>query len=447
MKHNYLLTLIGLILPSLMCAQNLPLPAAVQNDDLIASLAADSKVNADSALYVVSNWSRYPNNSKNALNYVYYYNDAVFGKVPVRVFVPANYNKNIKTPCIIMLHGAVGQSKFSDIDSTGVNDDDMFFDAFKNKGYIIIRPIGDRSKKFDWVVDRFSSPANPKPNLTYKALTNILIALKSILNIDDDRVFAFGHSDGSDGAVGLGVYSPDMFAAIIGYNSMLTNIFAYDYYIRNIKNRNLYLVHSDLDDIRPIQTTRDVIEKLKAEDNRIVYKEYRGYEHYDKHLNKDMPLAAIYMSDKGRYPYQHDIYWETASDTLFNQCDWLKITGINTNLPAAAWQQNFDVKAYDKSIKAYRDNMLYYNYLSPSAVAKAHFANNIFDIKTSRVMQLQVLISPAMVNLNEPVTIKVNGKQVFNGKVSADKQFILQNFKTNHDRRALWVKAIDVKVD
>ena len=51
-----------------------------------------------------------------------------------------------------------------------------------------------------------------------------------------------------------------------------------------------------------------------------------------------------------------------------------------------------------------------------------------------------------MVNLEEPVIVILNGKQVFKGKVKTDKSFIIDGFKKTFDREALWVNSIKVKV-
>ena len=114
-------------------------------------------------------------------------------------FIYPQFNKNTeKVKCVLLLHGAVGGSKFADIDTLKKFDDDIIFAMLKKQDYIIIRPVADPSKKFDWVVNRFRGTGNTQ-NLTYKALVDIMISLKRVLNIDDNKVFAFGHSDGSDG--------------------------------------------------------------------------------------------------------------------------------------------------------------------------------------------------------------------------------------------------------
>ncbi len=423
----------------------LALPSASMSDQIIDHIKENDKMDADSTYKLLSNWSNYPTVSETGRDYIYYYFDPAFGKVPMHVYIPTSYKNTQKNACILLLHGAVGQSHFSDIDSLNNFDDDIFYNTLKTRNYIIIRPIGDRTKDFDWSSNKYNSNEVYSPNLTFKCLTNILITLKKILNIDDSKVFVFGHSDGADGAVGFGVYSPDMFAAIIAYNSMLNNLFAKDFFIRNIQNRPLYIVHSDLDDLRPIQQTRVIIDSLLKFDNSILYKEYIGYQHFDKHLEKDLPYACIFIKSICRNPFRSYTYWETEKDSPYNTIDWIKVDTLNITLPSATWHTPLNFTYYDKRNKQWTD-FPYYNPLNKSAAVKATYNNNTFNVEASGAEQIELLISPVMVNLEEPVVVIINGKQVFKGKVKTDKGFIIDGFKKDFDREAIWVNSIKVKV-
>jgi predicted peptidase len=237
---------------------------------IIDQIQANSAINADSAFNILSNWSAYPVIEQTGKDYMFYYTDPFYGLVPVRVYIPSSYKNKQKFPCILMLHGATGGSKFTDIDTVKKFDDDIIFSTVKKQQYIIIRPVADRSKNFNWSVNKRSFTNKNAPNLTYKTLTSILVEIKKVLDIDDNKTFALGHSDGSDGAIGFAVYNPNPFAGIVAYNSMMDNIFARDFYIRNIINSPLYIVHSDLDKLRPIQKTRIIADSLKKIDDKII---------------------------------------------------------------------------------------------------------------------------------------------------------------------------------
>jgi predicted esterase len=443
MKRTLIIAFILLTNACKLLAQQTPvLTVATRADELIDQIGNNPAINADSAFTLFSNWSNYPVIEQTGRDYLYYYTDSLFGKIPLRIYIPASYNNTIPNTCILLLHGAVGGSKFSNID-TASKFDDLIFGLLKNRNDIIIRPVADPSKKFDWIVDRFES----NPNLTFKVIADILRSVKKVINIDNNKVFAFGHSDGSDGSVGLAVYAPNQFAGIIAYNSMLNNIFATDFYIRNIINTPLYVVHSSLDDLRPIEQNRIIINELNKIDRNIIYKEYIGYQHYDKHLNKDIPYTQQFINSVSRNPFKTHIYWETASADIYNACDWLKITAVSNPLIQANWHKPFNVITYNKIDKKFNDSLAYYTELKNSAAVEASYNNNIFTIQTSGVAEFEILISPVMVNMEQPIIVNVNGKQIFGAKVIADKKFITNGFKSDFDKDAIWITSLKLKVN
>lgn len=450
MKLKCLYCLLGLMLPLALSAQTtLPqLPQPKNVAAYLASLASNPKITADSAMKILAGWSAYPALTKTGCNYVYDYQDSTIGKILLRVYVPANYQSNKKTPCILQLHGAVGHSKFSDIDSLTDSDEGILTDPLKANNYIIIQPLGDEKKGFTWGANKWKERGQGYEfNLIYKKLNKIVASLKQVLNIDDNRVYAFGHSDGSDGAIGLGVYQPDQFAGVVAYNTMFKNLFTHDYYIRNIQNRALYEVHSDKDQLRRIGPNRQFIDSIKKFDNRLTYREYIGYEHWDKHLSIDAPNAEKFMKGTARNPYQPIIYLETTQSSPYNTCDWLTITQPDTGRVSASWYRPYEI-VYKEYIPS-RKQWFTANQFEPlkSAVVKAAYKDNVFSLQTSAVDELEIKISPQMADLNKPVIVLLNGKQVFNGWVTSDKKYLVDNFGHNFDRQALWVNTVKVKVE
>lgn len=432
-------------------ANNLP----TSNDAFkkqIELIGNDKKINVDSTYSILSSWNNYPVIKDTKKWYLFLYKDSIFGTVPLRVYIPENYQNNVSSPAVLILHGAVGLSSFKDAYKDTAADEDLFYSYFSKKNFIVIRPYADSygpnangTINFDWVVNRFNGRTNRnKTNPTYQTLVAIINQLKQILNIDDSKVFAFGHSDGSDGVFALEVYKPSCFAGFVAYNSMLTTLGDHDIYIRNTLNRPLYLVHSDLDDLRPIQQTRLIMKILDSLSSPVLYKEYIGYQHYDKHLQIDLPYSYEWMKGISRNPFQKNITWE-MSDSNFNNCDWLCVTKFDTALEGAKWQTELNTKSYNKRDKIYSDEP--YFDLNKSVAVNAYFNNNVFEINSSRIQEVELLISPVMVNLQNPVIVKVNGKEVFNKKVTADKAFLLKNFTSTLDRKALWVTSIKIKTN
>ncbi|SDH28439.1 hypothetical protein ACQ86K_30630 [Mucilaginibacter sp. P19] len=445
--NHLILFILFFTFSSTLSAQENALEKAASNaEKRISQIRVNNEIDADSTFKLLSNWHTYPD-IKGGKDYLFYYTDSLFGKVPFRVFVPVSYNNIRKSTCILLLHGAVGQSSFADADSIQKFDDDIIFAILKKQDNVIIRPIGDPKKFFNWVLNKKAFRDRDVPNFTYQTLANILISVKKQVNINDSEVFALGHSDGSDGAIGLGIYVPNQFAGFMAYNSMFDNIFARDFYIRNIINSPLYVVHSDLDDLRPIQQTRIVMDWLKDKPDHLIYKEYIGYQHYDKHLNTDLPYTPVFINSVSRNLFKNKIYWECYSDKIYNSYAWIKLTGIDTGLNRAAWHQSLTFPNYDKIKKEIDTRYRQYQGLNKSAAVKGTFFNNTFNLETSGVKETEIMISPLMVNLEQPVVVNINGKQVFRGKIQADKNFMLRNFKASFDRDAIWVNSVKLKVE
>lgn len=368
--------------------------------------------------------------------------DSIYGKIPFKMYIPENYQPSQPLPLILLLHGGIGQSKFSDAlraDKSSEMESDPFYTLLCKQGFIVVMPYADPEKGFDWAANQLRT----NRNFTFTSLTKLLSEIKRSVNVDDNKVFAFGHSDGSDGVFALDVYQPSLFAGFVGYNSMLKVLFTNNFYLRNTTNRSLYLVHSDKDDLRPIQQTKAIVEILDSLKVPLNYKEYKGYKHFDAHLALDFMNSIDFINATVRNPYPKTVYWET-NDHLYERCDWLLIKEWNLDLPAASWHKVQNVLTYNKLNKTWL-NLPYYK-LAPSAAITGSYHDNVFYISTSRVTRFQVLISREMVDLKKSISIYVNGKQVFTGMVKQDNAFCMQQFLATHDKKATWISAITLNI-
>ncbi|SEO91554.1 Putative esterase [Mucilaginibacter gossypiicola] len=388
----------------------------------------------------IHNFNNYPSLDKFTGEHIFFMQDSVFGNVPFKLYIPENYDPSQRHTVILLLHGAVGQSKFSDAENSKVQpDDDPFYSKLCNSNFIVVKPFADPGKGFDWAANSFGG----SKNYTFSTLENIIYELKKTINFDDSKVFVFGHSDGSDGAFAFDLYKPTIFAGMIAYNSKLSNIFAHDLYIANAVNRPLRLVHSDKDDIRPIQQTRDIVKILDSLHVPLEYKEYFGYTHEDKHLDIDYPNSIKFITNTFRNPYPKQLYWET-SNSLFEGLSWIEVNSWDLNLPRAAWHKIFNLKAYNKKMQSYFP-FDYYK-LDESAAIKAEIHNNTINILTSRITKFTLLISPKMLDLNKQISVVVNNKELFKKLVKPDKNFYLGQLKKSQDKSIVWVNSITINL-
>ncbi len=82
-----------------------------------------------------------------------------------------------------------------------------------------------------------------------------------------------------------------------------------------------------------------------------------------------------------------------------------------------------------------------------SGAVMAHRIGNRFELETSRVKAVSIMLNPAMIRFDQPVTVVVNGKIVFDKMVQKDSYLLLNTFIENRDKTLLWWGKIDISIE
>jgi hypothetical protein len=362
------------------------------------------------------------------------------------VQLPDGYDPSRSYPLLLVLHGAVfmnlsfpnpdGIEKDGSGDTAEMN---RFFSAFGfATGTIVVYPHAN--KEFNWMYPDDGFPMVPR----------IVRDLKKIFNIDDDRVFISGHSNGATGVVSYLLKEPGLFAGFYGFNSN-PRVSTGGTFIRNALNRSYFNVSTDKDYYFPL-SGHDTLARM-AVSLGIDWQNhtYKGFPHWFPDFDESRPAFALMFSDmavRTRNPYRHDLYWE-CDDTRHGRCDWLNIDRLDTLAPKAEWQTtiNFTAthwinnrdtsKMSDTAVTAFR-------FPRRSGAIKASYADNRFDIGASRVGRITLFISPDMVDLTKPVTVWVNGRERYSQTLGYNRDFMIRSFQQDFDRKAIWVNYISL---
>jgi predicted esterase len=360
------------------------------------------------------------------------------------VQLPRDYDPSIPCPLLLVLHGAVyinmGFPDPTDIlnngsrDTTGMN---QFFSQFGYRYHIIVvYPHANRD--FNWM----------HPDDGFGMVPKIVKSLKRMLNIDDNKVFISGHSNGATGVVSYLLKSPSLFAGFYGFNSN-PRIQTGGTFIRNALNRSYFNVATDKDYYFPV-SGHDTLRRLAMAmgidwQNHVYY----GFPHWFPQFKESSPAFQLMFDDmtaRTRNPFHHDLYWE-CDDNRHGRCDWIGIDELDTLAAKKDWQQqvNFSVTHWiDNRDTSKVSDTVIQAFIFPrlSGAVRAHYAGNRFDLTTSRVKALSIFVSPEMVDMTRPVMVYLNGKEVFNGRMHYDRRFMLESFRENFDRKAVWVNRI-----
>lgn len=364
-------------------------------------------------------------------SYLFYADLPWIKRLPFKVYVPKGYDVRKKYPTVLFMHGASNYFFHSMVADDFLWQDVLFKKLCDLNEFLIIQPICDRDKEINWALN----------SKTYEYLEYAIIYTKMMFHVDDDAVFAYGHSDGGRGAFCLTTLRPSVLAGAVSLNMGPSLIFN-SIFLKNATNRPQYIVHSDLDDINPVQDTENAVALLKKSGADVTFKVFRGYRHEDQHLEMAFDSTLFFLRSVKRNPFKKRVYWQTSSENT--GCDWIKITKTASAGSPASWSKPLNFKIYDKVQKVYFNQLLYDE--APHSAIEANFNGNTFSIRCSMVKEAELLISSEMADLSKPVKVIVNDKIVFNGLVPADKVFMVSNFRRYRDRTALWVNRISINV-
>lgn len=361
------------------------------------------------------------------------------------VCLPPNYDPKKLYAVLFFLHGAVAMNRgYTDYaDTTVMSGWNRYYTKYAPKyGVIMVYP--NANKDYNWMY----------PDVGFFMIPAMLKQLKAIVNVDDDRVFITGHSNGATGSFSYLMKQPSPFAGFYGFNTR-PRIATGGTYIKNILNRSYFNVSTDQDYYYPpaANDSLDVLMKNLGAD----YQDHRynGFPHWFPQFDQSEPAFRLLFADlakRARDPFRHSIYWE-CDDIKYGRCDWIAITALDTLKTKSAWQTqpNFMIHKWlvlDSKSKAHERDTLVdaFNYRRRSGAIRVTYSNNKFSLMTSDVKSVRIYLSPEMVNLSKPVIVEVNGKTLFNKSMNYDKDFMLSEFYKTLDRKAIWVNYIDISL-
>jgi len=425
-------------------------------------------------------------------------------------YIPAQYDPTKKSPLLVYLHGSVNRRELTEEPETFIKES-PFIKLADEHGNIILFPLGqDGATWWDSV-----------------GILNVLQQIritKQKFNIDDNRVFMTGFSDGGSGSFLFALCYPTDLAGFLPCNGFI-GVASIDggihTYFVNLFNRPLYVINTDLDKLYPAAQMTPIMELAQSVGANIFYRIYTGIGHDFDYADVELPLMAKFMETHPRY-LPSTIKWESADPGL--GCMWLAIDSI-TPQGHEPWYQDYNMEVIDEHVmfgflddekyqgpgvrvdKTVGDSTLCalvgikegdiiiklgnmivnnlddvskykedkkcgdlaeitilrqgqerklqgrfpgpfkYNLFirdKPSARVEAQFCANKFSVKSSQLGAFTIYIHPEIVKLDQNIMIELNGKKIYDKKVTASPEFILRNFLKNRDRTLIYVNKITI---
>ncbi len=384
----------------------------------------DKNISAKKVYQNIINWNKYPIPKRTGIIIKRKVQLDSLKSVPYYIYIPKNYNPDLPTKLLVYYKGGwISRDTLPENVAKEIVNDNPTFSYLDKHNVIEIFPA-------------LNSDLAIYGSFGYKHLRLMLADSKKLLNIDDNRVYLAGFSDGGRTVYNLAFLRPTQFATFYSINGTFNNLVMN---FPNFSNRPITTYYGTKDKL--------VNPELVLSEARIANKfgadwklySFEGEHFYFPNENKILPKLFTEMNNSSRNPFPNRIIYDKDFDyDEFNGIDWLQ-TKTNTEQKPKDWHfsSEFHIKKNNKEVDTI-------HYGQKTAQTKADYFNNTFDIKTSLVEEVELYISPTMVDMNRPVKIILNGKEVYNKIVEFDKEFMIDNFVNKFDRKQVWVNRIKV---
>ena len=285
------------------------------------------------------------------------------------------------------------------------------------------------------------APSTPKHTWSakqahYYALTALRETVDA-LAIDADRVYVDGMSMGAGGAFRLAEHFPDRWAAIgprcnvpdlrqkkdKSYVTMLAE---------NFHMVPTYWVVGAKDEKIPVEMARAAKADLEAAKGELVYREVADGGH-DWSLEKDEVVLDWY-GKHARSAYPDEIVWKSY-ERMFARAFWVEVTKRTDPPPLII--VHLDQRGAESERRTE---------LRPPALVKAKRKGNAIEITTEEVRELRVYLDDAMVDLDKPVLITVNGRKVHDATVKRSLDFLIEDAHQRRDPSMLFSASVLIAV-
>ncbi len=162
-------------------------------------------------------------------------------------------------------------------------------------------------------------------------LARILDRLKRTYNVDENRVYLTGTSDGGTGVFYVAFRDPtpwSSFLPLMGDMTVLANtetLTEGEIFPGNVVNKPIYVVNTGRDPQYPAHVTQIHVNHLRRLGGTVVFRVYPELGHSTEWWENERPEFESFVHDHPREPLPDRISWQTERIDRFNRAHWLVI--------------------------------------------------------------------------------------------------------------------------
>ncbi len=239
---------------------------------------------------------------------------------PWVLLLPPAYDPTEPAPLLVVLHGGVSAGEITD-DPLGYAEENRLADLAAARGWITIFPFGQEGATW-W------------DEVGMANIKKLVRTVKPEQNVDDDRVWMAGFSDGASAGFAHAMVAPDDYAAFVTLNGHI-GVGSLDgdlpTYAPNLANTPIYATTTFDDGLYPSARMGATIGMARRAGADIFYREMAGEHDFDD-VADELPGIGRFLDRHPRDPFPTRIVWESVGRE-FGRCRWFSIDEVTIEDP------------------------------------------------------------------------------------------------------------------
>jgi len=336
------------------------------------------------------------------------------GAYPYWLVVPDGYDPAKRWQVRVQLHGGVmreGDSLRGDGSVRLAGDDQIY-----------VMPSGWREAP--WWSDR-----------QVASLRAILEDVKRDYNVDENRVFLSGVSDGATGLYYVAAHDTTPYAALLPLNGFYFVLLNPELglrgpiFLNNLRNKPFFVVNGGRDPLYPTSAVEPSLEQLRKGGVQMVYKPQPEAGHDTSWWPQVKDAFEDFVREHPRNPLPDRLTWETSDTRAWGRMHWLVLDSIGSrpNEPQEPADQVFRHRSRSGRIALERHG-------------------NAVEVTSRGVEEFTLLLSPAQFDLSQPVKVTTNGRVAFEQRVEKSVATLMKWAARDNDRTMLFGAEVKVRV-
>lgn len=265
-------------------------------------------------------------------------------------------------------------------------------------------------------------------------LNGILLDLKRLYNIDENRVTITGVSDGGTGAYFFAFKDTTPWASFFPFIAspgvLLNPRVGADgrMHVANLINKPLYIVNGEEDRLYPVSSVEPYLQSFGKAGVPFEFHPNAG-----GHNTDFWPAIADdierFHTNFSRDPLPDRVIWAADDPVNYGRAHWLVIDEIG---PTEGDESRAALAGLTEE--------------GESGIADATRNGNTVEIEAFHVRRLRLLLSPNEFDLAKPIRVLFNGREVLNRVVQPELETLLEWAARDQDRTMLFVAEVVVEV-